>query len=110
MTTILIRKTSKGEYRGFLCKGHAEYARKGQPDILCAAISVLVTNTINSLEALAGEKMKYSADEADGYIRCDFEGSLQERSVFLLDSMVFGLEDLSRSYGKEYLQVHFEEV
>ena len=109
MTTIIIRKTSE-KYRGFICMGHAEYAKKSQPDILCAAISVLVTNTINSLEALAEEKMNVVTNEETGFIRCDFEDELQERSEFLLDSMVFGLQMLSRDYGKKYLQVKFEEV
>ncbi len=110
MTTILIRKTSEREYRGFTCMGHAGYAGKNQPDIVCAAVSVLVTNTINSLEELAGEKMKVVANEETGFIKCDFEGSLQEKSEFLLDSMVFGLETISRDYGSKYLQVKFEEV
>ncbi len=90
--------------------GHAEYARKNQPDILCAAISALVIGTINSLEELAGEKLVVAQEESSGFIKCDFQGVLQEKSVFLLDSMVFSLENLSREYGKKYLQVKFEEV
>ncbi len=94
--------------------GHAGYARKHlfyrEPDILCAAISVTVFNTINSLEALAGEELRVEQNEATGFIKCDFGGSLQEKSVFLLDSMVYSLEALSRQYGGQYLQVKFEEV
>ena len=110
MTTILIRKTSNGEYRGFTCMGHAEYAKRNQPDIVCAAISVLVTNTINSLEELAGEKMSLVTNEETGFIKCDFKSNLQEKSIFLLDSMVFGLQTVSRDYGAKYLKVKFEEV
>ena len=90
--------------------GHAGYAKKNQPDVLCAAISVLVIGTINSLEELAGERMNVSTNEDTGFIRCDFQGILQEKSSFLVDSMVFSLENLSREYGKKYLQVNFEEV
>ncbi len=110
MTAVLICKTSEGEYKSFQCSGHAGYARRGQPDILCAAVSVLVTNTINSLEELGGERLLYETNEETGYIRCEFVGELQERSVFLLDSMVFGLTTLSRTYGEKYLQVKFKEV
>ena len=110
MTTILIRKASNGEYRGFTCMGHAEYAKRNKPDIVCAAISVLVTNTINSLEELAGEKMSLVTNEETGFIKCDFESRLQDKSTFLLDSMVFGLKTLSKDYGTKYLQVKFEEV
>ena len=90
--------------------GHAGYAKKNQPDVLCAAISALVIGTINSLEELAGERMSVSTDEDTGFIRCDFQSILQEKSSFLIDSMVFSLENLSREYGEKYLQVKFEEV
>lgn len=110
MTTVTIRKDQKQAYRGFTCIGHADYAGKNQPDILCAAISALVIGTLNSLTDLAGEKLSVDTDEATGFIRCDFQGTLQEKSSFLLDAMVFNLENLSREYGKKYLLVKFEEV
>ena len=110
MTTIVIRKDSNSEYRDFYCMGHAGYARPGKPDILCAAVSALTIGTINSLEELAGEKLSVKQEEQTGFLKCEFEGSLQEKSVFLIESMVFNLENLSREYGKKYLQVKFEEV
>ena len=90
--------------------GHAGYARRGKPDILCAAISALTIGTINSLEQLAGEKLAVEQNADTGFLKCDFYGVLQEKSNFLLDSMVFSLENLSREYGEKYLQVRFEEV
>ena len=114
MTTVIIRKDENNSYRGFLCMGHAEYAKKrlfgNSPDVLCAAISALVIGTINSLEELAGEKLNVATNEETGFIKCDFEGVLQEKSIFLLDSMVFSLKNLSKEYGEQYLQVKFEEV
>ena len=90
--------------------GHAEYAKKGKPDVLCAAISALTSLTVNSLEELAGERLKIVQNEETGFLRCDFESTLQEKSSFLMDSMVFSLENISREYGDKYLQVKFEEV
>ena len=90
--------------------GHAEYAKRGKPDIVCSAISALTIGTANSLEELAGEKIKVTADEESGFFRCDFEGVLREKSSFLVDSMVFSLENISREYCRKYLQVKFEEV
>ena len=114
MTTIIIRKDNNNSYKGFICMGHAEYAKKKlfgkNPDILCAGISVLVISTLNALEELAGEQMSVTQNEETGFIKCDFESNLQEKSVFLLDSMVFSLEKLSKQYGEKYLQVKFEEV
>jgi len=110
MTTIVISRSQDGSYKGFCCRGHAGYAKKGKPDILCAAISALTIGTINSLESLAGERMTVTADEETGFLKCDFERVLQEKSSFLMDSMIFSLENLSREYGEKYLQVKFEEV
>ena len=114
MTTVIIYKNSDGRYKGFLCMGHAGYAKRKlfgrEPDILCSAISALVIGTINALDELAGEKLKVVENEATGFIQCDFESTLQEKSVFLVDALVFSLENLSREYGAQYLQIKFEEV
>ena len=110
MTTITICKTADGKYTGFTCFGHAGYAKKNCPDILCSAISILVINTINSLEVLAGEQLKTVTNEETGFIKCDFENDLQDKSILLMDAMVLGLKDISKTYGKKFLQVKFEEV
>ena len=47
MITITVKKRN-GNYLEFVSKGHAGYAEEGQ-DIVCAAVSVLVINTVNSL-------------------------------------------------------------
>ena len=109
MTTITIQKTVENEYRGFICMGHAGYA-KNEPDIVCAAVSVLVINTINSIEKLAGQKSTVTENQETGFIKCDFPNSLNERSILLMDAMVLGLQDISKAYGRKYLQVKFEEV
>jgi len=109
MTTIVIRRTVKKEYIGFICMGHAGYA-KNEPDIVCAAVSVLVINTINSIEKLAGQMAEVVENEETGFIKCDFKDSLNEQSILLMDAMILGLKSISKSYGKNYLQVKFEEV
>ena len=110
MTTVVIRRTKAQCYTGFTCMGHANYAKPGKPDILCASISVLVINTINCLEELAGETLQIDSDEETGFIQCTMESDLQEKSVFLMDSMVFGLQQLAKTYGEKYLTLKFEEV
>ena len=113
MTTIVIRKKDNS-YSGFTCMGHAGYARKRlfgkEPDILCAAISALVIGTMNSLQELAGEQLTAAFNEETGFIKCDFNDSLNEKSILLMDAMVLGLKDISKAYGRKYLQVKFEEV
>ena len=109
MTTIIIRKTVKKEYFGFICMGHAGYATN-EPDVVCAAVSVLVINTINAIEKLAGQASQVTQNEETGFIKCDFKDSLNEKSILLMDAMVLGLQDISKAYGRKYLQVKFEEV
>ncbi|MBR1477977.1 MAG: ribosomal-processing cysteine protease Prp [Lachnospiraceae bacterium] len=122
MTTVTIRRDDKDNYTGITCFGHADYADKRplrrlykrafapktEKDVLCAAISMLVIGTINSLDELSNEKMKVVTNEEDGFIKCDFVNPLQEKSRFLVDSMVFNLENLSKEYGKKYLTIRYE--
>ena len=113
MTTIVIRKKN-GLYQGFTCMGHAGYGKKfffhREPDILCSAISSLTLGTVNALTELAGEELSVVTNEETGFLKCEVKSTLQERSVFLLDAMVFNLENISKEYGTQYLQVKFEEV
>ena len=96
--------------------GHAGYARRKffsrhtEADVVCAAISVLVLTTLNSLEELAKEPMEQTVNQETGFIKCIFKGRLHEKSIFLLDSMIFGLEQIQQEYGEQYLQIKFEEV
>ncbi len=110
MTQITFQKTRSGEYRGFSCDGHAGFARRGK-DIVCASVSVLVINTINSLEELTGEEMVVDTDEKAGKITCRFVSSpLKETSRTLMDSLVLGLSQIEKKYGKRYCKLTFEEV
>jgi len=109
MTSITFHKTGAGEYRDFICCGHAGFDEYGK-DIVCASISVLVINTINSLEEIAGEKMTVESDEKSGLIICRFEKPLQEASKVLMDSLVLGLSHIATQYGKKYCKLKFEEV
>jgi len=110
MTTIQIYKNAKQEYKGFVCIGHAEYSEGTDPDILCAAVSFLVINTINVLDELAGEELNISENEEGGFIKCEIPGKLNSNSSFLLDAMVYGLQSLSNTYGSGYLQIKCKEV
>ena len=47
MIDVTLFQNDSGDYVGFRMTGHAEYAEYGS-DIVCAAVSVLVINTINS--------------------------------------------------------------
>ena len=109
MTSIRIIKSQNGEYKRVTCKGHTGFAKAGN-DIVCSAVSILVINTINSLDALAGIKLQAVSDEEEGFIDCILLESPGENGGLLLDSMVLGLEMVVTQYGKKYLKLKFEEV
>lgn len=110
MTKITFYKTKAGLYRGFKCDGHSGYARRGE-DIVCAAVSVLVINTVNSLEQIAVEPMEVNADEESGTVECRFTApKVGEAARVLLDSLALGLTRIADEYGNQYCRLTFEEV
>ncbi|MCM1089043.1 MAG: ribosomal-processing cysteine protease Prp [Muribaculaceae bacterium] len=109
MTTVTFHKTKSGDYKDFICSGHAGFDNYGK-DIVCASISILVINTINSLEEITKENIVVETDEEKGLIVCRFESALQATSKALVDSLVLGLSGIVKQYGKKYCKLKFEEV
>ena len=102
MITVEIRK-SNGEYAGFSSKGHAGYAEAGY-DIICAAVSVLTINTINSIEKFTEDAFKVEAK--DGMVRWKFtELPRSNEAKLLMDSLVLGRENIQETYGKKYIKI-----
>lgn len=102
MITVEIRKSGE-EYTGFSSKGHAGYAEEGF-DIICAAVSALTVNTINSIEQFTEDAFK--AEAADGMVRWKFtELPVSKETTLLMDSLVLGLENIQETYGKKYIKI-----
>lgn len=108
MTNITIFK-SNGKYIGFECIGHAGFADAGE-DIVCAAISVLTINTINSIEQLTKDAFSVSSDEDTGTIKMHFESEASYEAAILMCSLELGLISVADQYGEQYLQVVIQEV
>ena len=81
------------------------------PDIVCAAVSALVINAVNSLERFTDDETSCTANEETGDIELRFAGSPSHDAALLLDSMILGLEEIedSREY-KSYIDIIFKEV
>lgn len=94
-------------YKAFSCSGHAEYADKGH-DIVCAAVSILVINTANSIEQLTNAN--FVASEDDGIINFVFKDVPDEKSKLLMDAMILGLDEIQKLYGKKYLKLETEKI
>ena len=108
MTSITVIKEDD-RVLAFTCNGHAGYARESE-DIVCAAISVLVINTINSIETLTCTKPIVETDQESGYIHCSFEEDITDDAALLLDSMILGLSQIKEQYGTKYIDVKIKEV
>ncbi len=112
MTTAVISVTQDGEYRKIQCLGHAGYAKWLQKDLVCCAISVLMINTINSIEELTDDQSKLSVvtNESEGLIQCTFEEHLSDKTNLLIKSLILGLHSIEQQYGNRYFELKFEEV
>ena len=108
MTRVTNFKNELNEYVGFKADGHAGYDEEGQ-DIVCAAISVLTINTINSLEAFTDEEFEVSSDQEEGCIECRVSDRPAKDATLLLNAMVLGLEMIAENY-ENYIDLKFEEV
>ncbi len=106
---MTVCRNRKGEYGGFHCVGHAEYGIPGE-DIVCAAVSVLVINTVNSIERLTGDRFHIETEQESGRIDFSLEDGYSGGAQLLLGSMVLGLEGIQEKYGAEYVSLRFEEV
>ena len=111
MIKITIYKNQEEEYVGFQCDGHAGYDEYGN-DIVCSAVSVLVLNTVNSIEKFTYDKFKSEADDERGFVEFMFHSEPSAEATLLLDSMILGLESIRNTYNgeEEYLTLLFKEV
>ncbi len=110
MTKVTFYQNSRGQITGFAAEGHAGYAQAGE-DIVCAAISALVINTVNSLERLTKDAFTLDTDQESGFIRLAMEGDFSEKAELLLQSLALGLSDLeSEETNQDYVDIIFEEV
>ena len=110
MINVTIFKDSSDMYRGFSLVGHAGYAESGS-DIICAAVSMLSTNAVNSIEKLTGDKISYNVDEDTGLLSMSFSDKvISNESKLLVDSLIIGLESIRESYGDTYIKISYKEV
>jgi len=109
MVRITIYKDEQGIYTGFKSAGHAGYAEAGS-DIICSAISALIINTINSIEAFTDVKLSVSSDDQSGVILVSFDSDLTSDGILLMNAMVLGLKTIQTDYNNDDIYLIIEEV
>ncbi len=102
MIRAAFKKDDNDRITAFRCKGHAGSGEYGK-DIVCAAVSMLVINTINSVQKFTADRFDYSENEKDGCIYFSFKETPSEGSVLLMKSLELGLRETSKTYGKKYI-------
>jgi len=107
ISVTVIKK--EGQYQSLSCLGHAGYAESGR-DIVCAAVSMLVINTINAVEAFTEDGFTLDTSEEEGLIRMTFTGEVSHDSSLLMDALVMGLRETERNYGKQFVKFTYKEV
>ncbi len=88
--------------------GHALFDESGR-DVVCAGVSVLVINTINSMERLTSSNPEVDSNQEEGFIDCIINKPSEECNL-LMKSMILGLEEIQKSYSDDYLQINIKEV
>jgi uncharacterized protein YsxB (DUF464 family) len=100
MIKVIIHRNPQGRIESFRVYGHAGFAAPGN-DIVCAAVSVLIQNGVNSIETLL--HVKIPGVSRDGFVECKIppvEDQVSEKVQLLLESMAYGLRTLADEYPK----------
>lgn len=92
---------------GFRSEGHAGYAGHGR-DIVCAAVSALVINTMNSVHELTSDVFTCEEDEKKGRIEFKITSVVSPETTLLFHSLLLGLKGIQDEYGKKYLRILFQ--
>ncbi len=107
MIKAVFYRDSHDNISGFKLNGHAGYANYGK-DIVCAAVSVLAVNAVNSIEHFTNDK--FTCKEKSGALEFKFKGDTSKESQLLLHSLELGLQAIQKDYSTEYISVTSKEV
>jgi len=99
MIRVSIDRNSRGQIYGFTARNHGA-------GIVCSAVSALVMNAINSIEAFTEEEMAVDMpDGKKGYIKLKLPGieagGEGKEADLLLSSMLLGLNQIKEQYPSQ---------
>ena len=109
--TVFKNSTDSGNavYTGIVMEGHAGYAGEGE-DIICAAVSALAINFYNSVETFTEDPFEGVAGQEDVQFDFRFTSDISPESQLLMNSLVLGLQNIEKDYGRTYIIIRFKEV
>ena len=111
MINVTVLVDSKQNYTGIEMLGHAGLADDHQDgqELVCAAVSALALNMANSVEQFTDDAFEADMDEETGLFKFRFAQGFSSESKLLMNSLVFGLEDIAETYGEPYIKIRFKE-
>jgi uncharacterized protein YsxB (DUF464 family) len=104
MIKVSVYKNAENLITGFQLSGHADYSEYGS-DIVCAAVSALVINTINSIENFTSDRFHLDQDEKKGYIEFKMISPISNNANLLLSSLILGLQGIAEDYTEKYIKL-----
>ncbi len=108
MIKVTVYQNHDGVFCGFRMEGHAGFAAYGS-DIVCSAVSVLVINTMNSIEKFTDDKFKGAIHEEKDVVSFDIiSEKISASAELLINSLVLGLTAIQSEYGKKYIKIKFK--
>lgn len=106
-TKAIFYVNSENIIYGFEISGHTGYAENGY-DLVCAAISTLVYNAINSLILFTDDKVVKDLKD-DSYAKLILpdlkNGKGSREAIFTMKSTAASMKDIEDTYGSEFLKV-----
>jgi len=95
---VKLFKNGRGDIYGYEIKNHGKR-------VVCAAVSILAQNAVNSVERLTEEKFVCEYDNSGGYMFFEHpilkEGGESHDVTLLLDSLSLGLYGIHDGYKNE---------
>ncbi len=108
MIDVTVYQNTAGTAVGLRMKGHAEYAAYGQ-DIVCAAVSALVINTINAVESFTDDTFEQAIHQEEDVVSFMLTSDpVSASSELLLKALILGLSGIQSEYGKKHVKLHFK--
>lgn len=112
MIKVTFYENKEHQIMKFKFSGHAGYANAGE-DIVCSAVSILFTNTVNAIEALTpdAKNIQFSGRSKLGNsYTLRFLSPPSSESQLLISALMLGLDSIVTEYGSQYLNITLKEV
>jgi uncharacterized protein YsxB (DUF464 family) len=94
MISVEVTRDCNGRICAFMARNHGE-------SHACAAVSLMILNTVNSIEAFTSQDFDCDYEESGGFICFALKGQRKHDAGLLLDAMLLGLGCVQEQYPSE---------